>query len=220
MNAQGPANVSKHAPTATSWAYAEQFHHETEHLTVAREAARELGLPTPGQGAVALLSVLAKAVDAKAVVEVGSNSGVSGLAFFDGMNAAGVLTSVDPEAEHQAAARKTFLRADLPTRRFRLITGQPLDVLPKLADNAYDIAFINGDKLEYPEYVAQSLRLLRHGGLVIVNHVLLDNKVADPTNEDDEAIIIRETLAHIQENEELLASLIPAGDGLLVAVKR
>ena len=102
---------------------------------------------------------------AKAVVEIGTGSGVSGLALFAGMQPDGVLTSVDIEPEHQHAARKAFLSLGIPTQRFRLISGAALSVLPRLSDGAYDMVFIDADKSEYPEYVEQGLRLLRHGGL-------------------------------------------------------
>lgn len=135
------------------------------------------------------------------------------------MDPAGVLTSVDTEHENQAAARRAFTAAQIPNRRFRLIAGQALDVLPKLRDGAYDLVLINGDHLEYAEYVAQALRLLRHGGVVVVNHALWSNKVADPDNQEDETIVIREALAGVQEIEDFTAALLPVGDGMLLAVK-
>ena len=94
-----------------------------------------------------------------------------------------------------------------------------LDVLPKLRDNAYDGVFIDGDKLEYVEYVAQALRLLRRGGVVVLNDALWHNLTADPRNEDDETVIIREGLQSILDLEEFVPLLIPLGDGLLAAVK-
>ncbi len=91
--------------------------------------------------------------------------------------------------------------------------------MPKLRDGAYDIVFINGDKLEYVEYVASALRLLRHGGLLIVNDVLWNNHVADPEDESDESIIIREALEAVTASESYTQALLPVGNGLLVAVK-
>lgn len=166
-----------------------------------------------------MLTFLAKTVQARAVVEVGSGSGVSGLALFAGMEPQGILTSVDSEHEHQTAARKAFTGVGIANRRFRLIAGAALDVLPKLTDAAYDMVFIDGDKLEYVEYVAQAMRLLRPGGLLVLNHALWASKVADTNNSEDETIVIREALAAVQESEDLTAALTPVGDGLLVAVR-
>ena len=145
--------------------------------------------------------------------------GASGLSFLEAMGADGVLTSIDPEADNQLPARALFLKAGHRTAQFRLIAGPPLEVMPKLRDGAYDVVFVNGDKLEYVEYVAGALRLLRHGGLLIVNDALWHNLVADEADEADETIIIREALDAVTASESYTQALLPVGNGLLVAVK-
>ena len=67
--------------------------------------------------------------------------------------------------------------------------------------------------------MASALRLLRHGGLLIINDALWRNLVADPEDESDEAIIIREALEAVSASESYTQALLPVGDGLLVAVK-
>ena len=172
-----------------------------------------------GNGTTALLTFLARTMQASNVVTVGTDAGVSALALLEGMTDKGVLTSIDPDAERQAAARKVLSLARIRSNRVRLITGTPLDVLPKLRDDAYDMVLINGDRLEYVEYVSQALRLLRRGGVVIANAALANNHVADPDNEDDDTLIIRETLDSVLETEESTPVLLPVGDGLLLATK-
>ncbi len=199
--------------------FADQFVPTTPAEHDARTVSLELGIEPLSAGALSTLTFLATLIEAKAVVEVGTGTGVSGLALFAGMSKQGILTSVDSEAERQAEARKAFITSGIPTQRFRLIAGTPLDVLPKLRDGAYDLVFVDGDMLEFVEYVAQALRLLRHGGILVVNHALWQNRVADPGNEDDETVIMRETLQSISETEEFTAVLLPVGDGLLAAVK-
>ncbi len=216
-----PAKTSvKAAPKAASWAYAENFVPEGENLATARTNAAPLGVAAIGRGGARTLTVLAKAVGARAVVELGTGSGLSGLALFAGMQPDGILTSVDIEPEHQRAARARFLAEGIATQRFRLIAGAALSVLPKLSDGAYDLVFIDADKLEYPAYVEQGVRLLRHGGLLLVDNVLWHDRVADPANTDDETVAIREAIALVAENEDLEPAILPVGDGLLVAVKR
>lgn len=192
---------------------------ESEIATRARENAGPLGVAPVGRGTATTLTFLARVINARAVVEIGTGSGVSGLALFAGMTGDGVLTSVDIEAEHQQIAREAFLEAGIPNRRFRLIAGAALTVLPKLSDGAYDLVLIDADKLEYAEYVEQALRLLRHGGLMAIDNAFWHDRIADPNNTDDETITIREALEAITENEDLLSTLLPVGDGLLVAVK-
>ncbi|WP_231979644.1 O-methyltransferase [Tessaracoccus coleopterorum] len=131
----------------------------------------------------------------------------------------GILTSIDAEADNQISARALFVRGGFSSSRFRLIAGAPIEIMPKLRDGAYDIVFINGDKLEYVEYVASALRLLRHGGLLIVNDVLWNDHVADPDDQSDEGIIIREALEAITGSESYTQAMLPVGNGVLVAVK-
>jgi predicted O-methyltransferase YrrM len=218
--ATNPAKTpAKSAPKAASWAYAENYVPDSENQATARANAEPLGVSAIGRGGARVLTLLARAIRARAVVEIGTGSGLSGLALFAGMQPDGILTSVDIEAEHQRAARASFLAEGIPTQRFRLIAGAALSVLPRLSDGAYDLVFVDADKLEYPNYVEQAVRLLRHGGVLAVDNALWHDRTADPANTDDETVAIREAIAMVAENEDLLPALLPVGDGLLVAVK-
>lgn len=191
----------------------------SDNLRKARDEAIVAGHTPISNGVASLLTVLAATTGAKTVVEVGTMMGASALALFEGMGKDGILTSIDSDADNQLSARRFLAAAGYPSSRFRLIAGTPLEVLPKLRDGAYDIVFINGDKLEYVEYVAGALRLLRHGGLLIVHDVLWHNTVAQEDADGDETIIIREALEAVVESESYTAALLPTGNGILVAVK-
>lgn len=219
VNAPSPQTSPKSAPKAASWAYAEDFVEESDAAAIARTHASELGITVLPRGTASVLTLLARSLQARAVVEIGTGSGASGLALFAGMRSDGVLTSVDTEPEHQQAARRSFTQVGIPSQRFRLIAGSALTVLPKLSDGAYDLVFVDADKLEYAEYVEQGLRLLRHGGVLVVNDALGHDTVADSTNTDDETDAVRDALSIVKENEDLDAALLPVGNGLLVAVK-
>jgi predicted O-methyltransferase YrrM len=211
---------AKSAPKPASWAFAEDFQDESEAAAAAREEASQLGVAPIGRGGAAALTLLARAIGAKAVVEIGTGSGVSGLALFAGMQSDGILTSVDIEPEHQHAARRAFSSIGIPSQRFRLISGSALSVLPRLSDGAYDLVFIDADKTEYPDYVDQALRLLRSGGLLAIDNALWHDRTADPEQADDQTQAIRTAVTAIKENDQLVSALLPVGDGLLVAVKR
>jgi predicted O-methyltransferase YrrM len=198
--------------------YAENFATETEAESLARDIAAGLQLPVISTGVSAVLTLLARLLDAKSVVEVGTGSGVSALALLKGMAADGTLTSVDPDNALQIRVRDLLNAHDISARRARLIAGQPLDVLPKLTDHGYDLVFVDGDPLEYVEYVSQATRLLRPGGVFVLNNVFWQGKVVDDENDENEALIIREALAIAGESEEITTSVLPIGDGLLVAV--
>jgi predicted O-methyltransferase YrrM len=210
----------KAAPKPGSWAFAEDFVGESEQAAQARERAAQLGVAPIGRGSASALTLLASVVQARAVVEVGTGSGVSGLALFAGMQPDGVLTSVDIEPEHQQAAREAFLAVGIPTQRFRLIAGPALSVLPRLSDGGYDMVFIDADKAEYTEYVEEGVRLLRHGGVLALDNALWHDRTADESYIDAETEAIRKALDAVKDNEDLVSSLLPVGDGLLVAAGR
>jgi predicted O-methyltransferase YrrM len=210
---------AKSAPKPASWAFAEDFRDESEAVVAARQEASHLGVSPIGRGGATALTLLARAISAKAVVEIGTGSGVSGLALFAGMQPDGVLTSVDIEPEHQHAARRAFLSVGIPTQRFRLISGAALSVLPRLSDGAYDLVFIDADKTEYPDYVHQALRLLRPGGVLTMDNALWHDRTADSGPGDEQTESIRAAVTAIKENDQLVSALLPVADGLLVAVK-
>jgi predicted O-methyltransferase YrrM len=173
---------------------------------------------TSGTGAA--LRLLAATVDAKAVAEIGTGTGVSGIHLLHGMRPDGVLTTVDVEPERQQVARQAFRAAGFAPNRARFIPGRALDVLPRLADGGYDLVFCDGDRLEYPEYLDESLRLLRPGGLVCFEGVFADGRTVDAAAQPAEVLRVREVLRTVRESTALVSSLLPVGDGLLCAVKR
>jgi predicted O-methyltransferase YrrM len=171
-------------------------------------------------GTGAALRVLAAALPARSVVEIGTGAGVSGLYLLDGMPDDGVLTTIDIEPENQRAAREAFAEARIRPNRTRLITGRALDVLPRLTDAAYDLVLLDADRTEYEAYLEQAVRLLRPGGVLAVDNALGKNKVADPAQRDPRTTAVRELGKRVREHERLLPAMLPVGDGLLVAVLR
>lgn len=191
--------------------------HEDDHLAAGRRRADEVGIIPIGSGGGAALRFLASVLGAKAVAEIGTGTGVSGLWLLRGMAPDGVLTSVDLEAEHQRLARETFTEAGIASQRFRLIAGAALDVMPRLTDDGYDLVFLDGDKVEYGEYLDQALRLVRTGGLIVFDNALWHDRVADAKQRDPETLAVRELLQRVATDEQLRPVLLPVGDGLLAA---
>jgi len=193
---------------------------EDDILTRARARAEELGCTPVLPGTGAALRMLAAALGARAVVEVGTGAGVSGVYLLRGMPDDGVLTTIDVEVEHQRAARETFAEAGIRSNRARFIPGRALDVLPRLTDGAYDLVLLDADKTEYAAYLEQGLRLLRRGGAVAIDNALWHDRVADPAQRDPSTTAVREAGKLVRDDERLIPALLPCGDGLLVAVKR
>jgi predicted O-methyltransferase YrrM len=206
-------------PKSASWSYAEHFLAEDDVLAAARARADEVGVAAIGSGGGAALRFLASVIEARAVVEVGTGTGVSGLWLLRGMRSDGILTTVDIEAEHQRLARETFNEGGIAPQRARTIAGAALDVLPRLTDGHYDLVFCDGDKAEYGAYLKEALRLLRPGGVVAFDNALWHDRVADPSQRDEETLVIRDLGREVAAHESLVPVLLPVGDGLLVAKK-
>jgi predicted O-methyltransferase YrrM len=194
---------------------------EDDALVAARRNAAEVGGVAPVSPLTgATLRFLAAAIAARSVVEIGTGCGSSGIWLLRGMRPGGVLTTVDSEPEHQRLARAAFLAAGFPASRFRLIGGVALDVLPRLADAAYDLVFCDADRLQYGDYLAAALRLLRPGGVVIFNAVLPGSSTTERMPTDAEVAAAASLQEQVRDDERLVPLLLPVGSGLLVAAKQ
>lgn len=205
---------------SASWAHSEDFRTVADVVLRATDRAEELGCRSVSTGTGALLQLLASALRASAVVEIGTGTGVSGLWLLSGMTPDGVLTTIDAEAEHQRAAKEAFTEAGVRPTRARTITGRPLEVLPRLTDGAYDLVLANGDPLELSEHVEEALRLLRPGGVLAVPHALGGDRVPDPARRDEVTTALREVARRLRDDDRVVPALVPSGDGLLLASRR
>jgi predicted O-methyltransferase YrrM len=193
---------------------AEDFLPEDDVLHEARRHSHEVGIVPVAPSVGATLAFLATVVNARAIVEVGTGTGVSGLYLLRGIRTDGVLTTIDAEPEHQSLARRAFADAGHPASRCRLIPGRGLDVLPRLADHAYDLAHFDGPSRELGEYLGEAQRLLRPGGVVVISGAMR-GRVSDPYARDPDTLAMRALHAAIREDPRLTPVLLPAGNGLL-----
>ena len=144
------------ADKAQAWVYTEDFIPLSNALLQAHQTASELGVPRVSTGTGTALRMLAAVSGARAVLEIGTGTGVSGLWLLDGMAAGGVLTTIDCESELLPHARRAFRGAGVPSHRTRLIAGWALDVLPRMATGGYAGAGLGG-ALRVPPTGAQPL---------------------------------------------------------------
>ncbi|WP_273117413.1 O-methyltransferase [Actinomyces dentalis] len=208
------------ADKTLSWSYTEEFPIEPEVAAQARLRGIELGTApvTPATGAA--LRMLAASVAARSVAEIGTGTGVSGLWILDGMGPDGVLTTIDVEPEIQREARRAFESGGRARSRTRVIRGRASDVLPRMAARSYDMVVLDVEPEESAALIDQALRMLRVGGVLAVTRALWNDHVADPARRDPATVAARELGKALREREDLLTSLLPVGDGLLVAVRR
>ena len=188
-------------------------------LRWARSRAREVGVRPVSPGTGDALRLLAATSGARAVVEIGTGTGVSGLYLLQGLRPDGVLTTVDTEPEWQQFARQAFRMAGFAANRARFIPGHALDVLPRLTDGGYDLVFCDGDRLECLECLDEARRLLRPGGLVCFSGVFAGGRTVDSAAQPTEVRRLRELLRTVRESKDLLPALLPVGDGLLCAAR-
>ncbi len=206
--------------TAGTLAYIDDFLPEDDALVGARRNAAEVGGAAPITALTgAALRFVAAAIGARAVVEIGTGCGTSGIYLLRGMRPGSVLTTVDVEPEHQRLARAAYIAAGFPASRYRLIGGLALEVLPRLADAAYDMVFCDADRQEFTDYLDAALRLLRPGGIVLFNAVLPGSTTVEQMPTDAEAAAATELREQVRADDRLVPLLLPIGNGLLAAAK-
>jgi predicted O-methyltransferase YrrM len=176
----------------------------------------------PEQGQ--FMTLLAQLVGARRALEIGTFTGYSALCIARALPSDGQLICCDVSEEWTAIARRYWEEAGLADRIDLRIAPAQTTLAALLADGAagtFDFAFIDADKEGYPAYYEQTLALLRPGGLVCVDNALADGRVLDPENPDHPtARYIDQVNRTAQADERVDMSLVPIGDGLLLARKR
>jgi predicted O-methyltransferase YrrM len=200
--------------------YAEGFISEDAVKAAARARGVEVGAHDVTQGAGSYISFLAQILKAQSVVEIGTGSGVGALWLLSGMLKSGTLTSIDDEAEHTSIAKLAFADADIAPSRFRLITNPVMEVMTKLTDRAYDLVIYRHNPEDLTYAISEAQRILRSGGVFVVDNFFGGGKVSDPAQRDPKTVALREAGKALKADHEIWATtLIPIGDGLLLATK-
>ena len=201
--------------------FIENFIVEDLEIQSARNRGVELGSDEPSPGTGAFMQMLARALAARNVVELGTGTGVGTLWLAEGIGEGGALTSIDAEAEHVHLAREACEEMGISAQRVRLIHGAPYDILRKLTDSGYDMVVIREYSDESSDLIEQVHRILRSGGVCVLVHALHRGKVADLAQRDEVTVLRRELLRNLRaDRERWTCSLVGLGDGLFLAVKR
>lgn len=204
------------ADQTQSWAYAENMYEEGPIIAGARQVSRDYSVHSISTATGAFLQVLAASARVRSAVEIGTGTGVSGL-YLLGSSSEITLTSIDVESETQHIARDAFAASGIRSGRTRLINGRSADILPRLAGRSYDLVFVDGDPLEARGDVTEALRILRPNGILVVAHALMAGRVADPARREDDVVAMRDLGRELSETDSLQVSIVPVGDGLIVA---
>ena len=199
--------------------------HETELMTALRKETAKLSMSemqvSPEQGQ--FMALLAKLLDARQVIEVGTFTGYSTLAIAQALPADGEVIACDVSEEWTSMAMRYWEQAGI-VDKIDLRLAPALDSLDGLLQEEragdFDMAFIDADKENYLNYYERCLELLRPGGLIMVDNVLWGGSVVDASNQKPETMAIRELNEHVHRDSRVDISLVPIGDGVTLARKR
>lgn len=183
--------------------------------TLALPMARWQVAPEQGQ----FLALLVKLIGARRILEVGTFTGYSALCMAAELPEDGRLLCCDLPGDYNATARRYWAEAGV-AERIELRLGPALDTLATLADGAFDLAFIDADKANYPVYLEEALRLVRPGGLILFDNVLWSGRVLEVEPESEDTRAIQTLNRALRDDARVDLSLLPLGDGLTLCRKR
>jgi len=189
-----------------------------EETSKLERASMQIG---PEQGC--LMAFLARLTGARRALEIGTFTGYSALAVALALPEDGLLVACDVSEEWTAVARRYWEEAGV-AGRIDLRLAPALETLDALLadgeDGSFDFAFIDADKESYHDYYERTLRLLRPGGLAIVDNTLWSGRVADPSVHDASTETIRAFNARLEADDRVDLAMLPVGDGVTLARKR
>ena len=185
-----------------------------------REAAAA-GIPSiwiaPAQAS--FIQILLTLGRARAVVEVGTLAGYSAIVMARALPRDGQVRTIELEPRHADFAERWIARSDV-AGKVEVLRGAGLEVLPRLATDSADAAFLDADKANYPNYLKECLRIVRRGGLIMADNAFAFGELFADQPSDKEVAAMRR-FNDLMAAEKSLDSIIePFGDGLWVGVKR
>lgn len=181
--------------------------------------ARMLSAPEQGQ----FMALLVRLSGARKCLEIGVYTGYSTLWVAQALPADGRVIACDTSEQWTAIARRYWEEAGVADR-IRLHLAPALEILDGLLEageaGSFDFAFIDADKGNYRDYYERSLKLLRPGGLIVIDNTLWSGDVADPQKQDADTVAIRLLNEFIHQDSRVEMSLLPVADGLTLVLKK
>jgi predicted O-methyltransferase YrrM len=206
--------------TAEHFRYlAERTTREDEFLRELKRAAAIAGIPqiwiAPEQAS--LMQILLRAARAREVVEVGTLAGYSAIWMARALPEGGRVRTIELEPRHADFAERWIARSDV-AGRIEVHRGPGAEVLKTFAADSADAAFLDADKPSYPKYLAECLRIVRPGGLILVDNAFAFGELfaAEPR---DDVLAMRAFNDRMAQTPGLQSVIVPLGDGLWVGVK-
>ena len=191
-------------------------------LEIARAGAQQ-GLPLVDAEVGGLLRVLATAVGATAILEIGTAIGYSGIWLAAALPANGMLVTMERDRKRAAQARENFVQAGVADR-VTVMIGDASLMLAKVG-GPFDLIFQDGDKRSYLPMLDRLVDLVRPGGLIVTDNVLWDGEVvpgfiAQATRKAEDTRAITEYNERLSRHPRLMTSIVPIRDGVAISVKQ
>ncbi len=191
-------------------------------LRAATDALPDAGMrSSPEQ--VQLLALLIELMGARRVLEIGCFTGYGTLGMALALPPDGKVVTLDVNADWSAIGRRFWGEAGV-LDRIEMRLGLALESLDALlaegAEGSFDLAYVDADKKTYDAYYERALRLVRPGGLIALDNVLWHGAVADPADSSHQTRALRALNAKIRGDDRVSMSLVPIGDGVMLARRR
>lgn len=194
---------------------------EDEFLRSLKREASAVGIPSiwiaPEQAS--FMQVLLRASGARDVVEVGTLAGYSAIVMARALPGGGRVRTIELEEKHADFAERWVARSDVADK-VRVFRGAGMDVLPNFAHESADAAFLDADKGNYPRYLDEAVRIVRTGGLIMVDNAFAFGQLFDEHPTDREVASVRTFNEVMAQETRVQSVIVPIGDGLWVGVKR
>ena len=183
----------------------------------------EMGVMQIAADQAGFMALLIRLMNARKAIEIGTFTGYSALAIAQALPEDGRLIACDVSEEWTSIAQRYWQQANV-THKIDLRLAPAIETLDGLIKDGeagtFDFAFIDADKLNQLNYYERCLQLVKPGGLIAVDNVLWGGSVADPGNQQDDTIAIREFNTFVYQDERVDICLVPTGDGVTLARKR
>jgi len=176
---------------------------------------------SPEQGQ--FMRFLVELIHAKKTLDIGTFTGYSALVVALGLPSDGKVIACDINEEWTKIAKKYWEKAGV-SKKIDLRLGSAVETLKQLIakgeEGSFDFSFIDADKKNYAHYYELSLKLLKKDGIIAIDNVLWDGKVADEAIQDENTNAIRDLNNFIVNDNRVSLTMLPIGDGLTLAKKR
>ncbi len=193
---------------------------EASLLQLMQKRAEEAGVPMImiSEEQAKFIGFFLKAIKAKRVLDIGTLFGYSAAIMSKAIGSQGEVVTLEFETMHANVARSNFKHLGL--ENISLLVGPALDHMKTMQDGIFDFIMIDADKINYLNYLKESLRLIKDGGIIAGDNAFAFGKLTEHVSETDPDFIgvnaIREFNQKFSEETSMFSCVVPVGDGLLM----